>query len=852
MSYGSFHIGLVMVVGLMCSMPVQARASDGQIMSHAEFYATLDLSYPGLEPVVKALADGDTLAANEALLAHYVNRSSVQYFPLPSGGDVSRADDNLDRYFTVVGIRLKAEREDGGIDWQKTYAADREWHWQFHRMTWLRNLARVYGRTGDPKYAVGWAEHMVDWALNNEHGYPRTLDTGNRLRQWVESYQYVIHEYRSDAISADQHLIILKSMIQQVRFLRDNWRSVGNWGASETRGMGAVVAMFPEFRFEEFSTRQEWIDRVLFRIQHHLEGDFLDDGVQFEVSPMYHALAYRNLLVNYQLLEMNGIPAPEELVQAFLRPAEFLMHVNKPDGNFMQAGDSDEAGYLMEYVQIAGEIFDRDDMVYAATGGAEGSPPRGTFRLFQDGGFAFMRSDWGTTPTEYRNSKFLALTYGSNAPWHAHYDILGIEIYAYGRTLVKDPGRYTYSNDQGWRDHFKDTSAHNTVTVDGRNQRDQARGYVTGTEGAGFAYLDGYHDAYDGIRHRRKILFVRPGYWVISDLLTGEGERTFDLNFQLEALYRNRTTVDDESQAVQTRDFIIFPGHQRATPSVELQWVSHEYGEKRAAPRVTFSKQDQPPVTFETVFFPFNGSAGPRDVARIALTDAANSPVSDEEAVGLSVSFPDFDDAVLFAHESRQFYQTEHAGFDGDALYYRSDKHGSPADFSLIEGSVFEFSGSVLVKIQGDAATVSKKGHVITVEGDGFSEVRAWGPDVQLVLWNGHPVAFDRDGDFVVMRPAGVFAEQPGDPASSLVLKQNYPNPFAGETTIAYRIGEPATVSLEIFDIWGRRIATVLDAEQAPGFYRARFTAGELAPGVYFYRLAAGAEALTRPMTVYR
>ena len=55
---------------------------------------------------------------------------------------------------------------------------------------------------------------------------------------------------------------------------------------------------------------------------------------------------------------------------------------------------------------------------------------------------------------------------------HGHLDCLSFELAAHGRSLVVDPGRYTYSEagETNWRVHFRGTAAHNTVCVDGRNQ----------------------------------------------------------------------------------------------------------------------------------------------------------------------------------------------------------------------------------------------------------------------------------------------------------------------------------------------------------------------------------------------
>jgi len=71
-------------------------------------------------------------------------------------------------------------------------------------------------------------------------------------------------------------------------------------------------------------------------------------------------------------------------------------------------------------------------------------------------------------------------------------------------------------------------------------------------------------------------------------------------------------------------------------------------------------------------------------------------------------------------------------------------------------------------------------------------------------------------------------------------LHQNYPNPFNPVTTIKFDIPNDGLVQLEIFDILGRRISTLVDEYRTAGSYEQVFNASSLASGVYVYKLQAG------------
>lgn len=71
-------------------------------------------------------------------------------------------------------------------------------------------------------------------------------------------------------------------------------------------------------------------------------------------------------------------------------------------------------------------------------------------------------------------------------------------------------------------------------------------------------------------------------------------------------------------------------------------------------------------------------------------------------------------------------------------------------------------------------------------------------------------------------------------------LLQNYPNPFNPSTTIKYSVVENANVSLKVYDILGKEVATLINETQAPGTYEFDFNASNLASGMYIYTLRAG------------
>jgi hypothetical protein len=71
-------------------------------------------------------------------------------------------------------------------------------------------------------------------------------------------------------------------------------------------------------------------------------------------------------------------------------------------------------------------------------------------------------------------------------------------------------------------------------------------------------------------------------------------------------------------------------------------------------------------------------------------------------------------------------------------------------------------------------------------------------------------------------------------------LMQNYPNPFNPSTKISFSLPKAGDVSLVVFDILGREVATIINNYKSAGNYTVNFDASNLSSGIYFYTLKSG------------
>ncbi len=155
------------------------------------------------------------------------------------------------------------------------------------------------------------------------------------------------------------------------------------------------------------------------------------------------------------------------------------------------------------------------------------------------------------------------------------------------------------------------------------------------------------------------------------------------------------------------------------------------------------------------------------------------------------------------------------------------------------------------------------------VDGNGpFAEGETYttpDPDPNTVEIRGERISFSQGGALVTLVTNGAGLTSQCDPVletisserpAAFALKGNYPNPVAAGsgTTIEFAIAEASEVTLEVYDVLGRKVATLVGGEEmAPATYRVRWNAGAAMPsGTYIYRLRAGSFTASKQMVLVK
>jgi hypothetical protein len=523
------------------------RMVSAQTLSDEAFLAKFNL-----EDISTLVKGGDISAAQKALLAHYSRRVTPAWPAPPSVIRDLRVNIDQPTQEELVALansilenrltfRVNAPKvtPEGKIAWRLNPTSDPQWLWALNRHQWWPILGLAYAQTGDERYATAFVSQMLDWVKENpppvrkNEKSPtwRLMEVGIRLRvSWIPCFALF---YNSPAFTDKAKLTMLRSIYDHARFLL-LFRTNRNHLLRESNGLAYVATYFPEFK-----EASRWQQVALTRLDEALVEQVNQDGSHLEVSTGYQSMVIDEFENTYDLLQANDLSLPKENLASWL---ERMYHVMaclvRPDGTFPQVNDG---RIYWTYTQLfqAGEAFGRDDFVYIGTSGSRGTRPMHTSVGFNDAGLYVMRSGWT------RDARYLLFDAGPYGGPHGHEDKLSIELFAFGQAFIVDSGTYTYDRTDLFRTYFVGSQAHNTVLVDGQSQirrwqKDNLNpqtalgNYATWISQPDFDYVSAsYSDGYSlfslekpedaeiiqDVTHTRRILFVKPDYWVVVDEL---------------------------------------------------------------------------------------------------------------------------------------------------------------------------------------------------------------------------------------------------------------------------------------------------------------------------------------------
>lgn len=506
--------------------------------------------------------------------------------------------------------------------------------WELNRHQHLVPLAVAYCATGQEKYRDALEAHISSWIAQNPVGmgvnWSSSLECALRLVAWSIVHSLLVARDGGnglfDLLEPEE---IGAAIYQQARHITahlSRFSSANNHLIGELTGLWVGCSVF-----NLGADGARWAESAKRELETEAEKQVYSDGVNKEQASYYHVSVLEYLFLAWAVGKRTGNEFSTGMESRIRAMARFARAVTPSGGKLPQIGDSDDGFVarftLQPFIDPVDDVlmavdcclgrkqddadWRRKSYWYQLIGGSwpaedpaddidkhhDGQP-----RVFADGGYAIVSA--GKTHIVFDAGP---LGYSGIAA-HGHADALSFCMALGGRWWMVDPGTYIYHREPEWRDYFRGTSAHSTVTVDGENQsqiagpfmwlrKANARIIDAGTDKNGNQFVLGEHDGYQGIgvKCRRNLLFVKEkNQLVITDSLTAKGEHRLTLNFHFHPDVRiapqspgvfEISHQSDSSRLIVTEldssiDWTVAEGQE----SPILGWYSSKLGSRRPAP----------------------------------------------------------------------------------------------------------------------------------------------------------------------------------------------------------------------------------------------------------------------------
>ncbi|CAD7778199.1 Heparinase II/III-like protein [Candidatus Methanoperedenaceae archaeon GB50] len=299
--------------------------------------------------------------------------------------------------------------------------------------------------------------------------------------------------------------------------------SLGNHTVAECTGLLYASLLFPEF-----PEAKRWYKKALKILEKEAEHQILPDGGGIEQAFWYHKFVLDLYGLVIHLLKNKKQKIPEVFERQWERGHKFLSFFYNKKERIPDIGDRDDGFALSPYLKLAPK--------------KESSKWEGIKTFFHS----------GYTVVSYQSPYLIKLIFDHGplgmppAYGHGHADALSI-LFNIEEDIFIDPGTYTYGGDQRWRKYFRSTSAHNTITVDGKDQAVQ-KGTFIWDKPYNCRFLnciklengviliaehDGYKRLFSPVKHQRAIYINKNGILLILDQIKGKGKHQIELNWHI-------------------------------------------------------------------------------------------------------------------------------------------------------------------------------------------------------------------------------------------------------------------------------------------------------------------------------
>jgi Heparinase II/III-like protein/Heparinase II/III N-terminus len=404
--------------------------------------------------------------------------------------------DYLDIYMAPNNIEWKRDYKTGylwkDVSYQrlnvynKPLDVDVKTVWDLNRMHHLVRLAQAWVITGEEKYIKRILCDVKTWIDDNPVGYG--VNWANAMEVAIRASNIAVAYYL-----IKESLIITDDFKNKIYFLMESHGKYifnnlewfpgknGNHYLADLCGLIYISVLFPNIK-----NSRKWFSFAIKELEKEIILQVLPDGANFEASISYHKLVLEMLMFTYALLISNNYFVPRVIEDKIKAMVKFTEGYIKGDGNAPQIGDNDSGHFLMLFprssldhsylIDIASILF--DDCLPFGKGNRYKevfwiNPKKDIFFEVKRNEKSVAFKETGIYVMKGKNI-YCAISCGSVGQrgngGHSHNDKLSIELSIDDKDFIVDPGTYVYTSNIDWRNYFRSTAVHNTLTINNSEQ----------------------------------------------------------------------------------------------------------------------------------------------------------------------------------------------------------------------------------------------------------------------------------------------------------------------------------------------------------------------------------------------
>nr|WP_121269217.1 heparin-sulfate lyase HepC [Pedobacter schmidteae] len=593
-------------------------------------FANINLNYPGLEMVNKAVSAGRYADAAKALLTYYRKKSKERepdFSNAEKPADIHQPIDKPTQEMADKALLHQFQPHKGygffdygkDINWQMWPVKDNEVRWQLHRVKWWQAMALVYHATKDEKYAKEWVYQYSDWARKNPRGLSadndrfvwRPLEVSDRVQSLPPTFDLLVN---STSFTPAFLMEFLKSYHEQADYLPANYAEKGNHRLFE-----AQRTLFAGVSFPEFKDSPKWRQSGVEVLNTEIKKQVFADGMQFELSPIYHVAAIDIFLKAYSSAKRVNLEKefPKSYVQTVENMIMALISISLPDYNTPMFGDSwliDKAFRIKQFA-VWSKVFPANEAIrYFATDGKQGKAPDFLSKALSNAGFYTFRNGWD------KNATVMVLKASPPGEFHAQPDNGTFELFIKGRNFTPDAGVYVYSGDAEitkMRNWYRQTRIHSTLTLDNQNMVITKAHQDKWESGKSLDILTYTNPSYPNLNHQRSVLFINQKFFLIIDKAIGTATGNLGVHFQLKEDSKpvfDKTNLKVATTYADGNNLLIqLLNTGKVSLNEEEGKVSYVYKQELSRPAFVFHqpKNDNSTQVFVSIIYPYGTEKAP-------------------------------------------------------------------------------------------------------------------------------------------------------------------------------------------------------------------------------------------------